>query len=138
MKKILISVFGIAAVGFITAYVPNLTKAVAQTVIPEGAMTTCGSQLMCDLNGKPFTGEDSGKYYVMGIEQNEERYGDYVRLTNLTTDLPLNEPLGESLDTSLNQPLDEPLDTSLNQPIGETQDDGSLTGNLDQLQEPGF
>lgn len=128
MKKIVISVFGISAVGFITTCGPNFTKAVAQTVTPE--RTGCGTQLTCDPGGKPYTGEISGKYYIMGIPQNKESYEYYLR----STISPVDDLVGEPLDSSLNQSLDEPLDTSLNQSLDETQvtdsptqDDGSLT-----------
>ncbi len=133
MKKIVISVFRISAVGFITACGLNFTKAMAQTAVPETTAPEtagCGTQLTCDPGGKPYTGEIGGKYYIMGIPQNKESYEYYQR----STISPVNDLLGEPLDSSLNQSLDTSLDTSLNQSLDETQvtdsptqDDGSLT-----------
>ena len=123
MKKILISILGIASVGFVAACDLNFTKAVAQTAVP--GESTCSAQIICDPNGKPYTGEYNGRYYVMGIEQNKESYENQVSSTNSL----LDEPFGESLDSSLNQTLEQPLDASLNQPIGETQDTDTLTSD---------
>lgn len=143
MKKILILVFGIA-IGFTTTCGLNFTKAVAQTALPgttapEGAAPEtagCGTQLVCAPDGKLYTGEYGGRYYVRGIAQNKQSYENHVR----SSDMPLNESFSEPLNSSLNQPLDDPLDEPLNQPLGETQvtdsptqDDGSLIGDPNQL-----